>query len=213
MKLFMVFAISAMAILSSVSAQAGVVLLSNMGDSGLQDTASGVQSDITNAISHAAGFTTGPVAHELSWASLVGEFIGAPGIRTISIYSSVVSGPNNSDPEIPFQLLYTSQGVFVDTKAVYTFGFNAGTILDANTTYWIVPESGLAWFHSTAGAPTERNSSGFSYVGGREKSPDTNNLWLDSGSNFTLSLAVPEPALTSFLCLGGIALIRRRGKK
>lgn len=210
MKLFRIIAIAAMAMLSSLSAQAGVVLFSNMGDSGLDNTSGNTSGDINLTNWHASGFETGSAAHELKRASFVFEnLVGfTVGTRTVKIYANSVDNPESGSAE------YTSNGAFVGEKGVYTFEFAAGTILEANTRYWIVPEAGVKWFmSSTDELPSQRNSSGYTFVGTRETQNSGVN-WDDTGGNgFTLSLAVPEPALTSFLCFGGSALIRRRRKK
>lgn len=209
MKLFMVFAISAMAILSNVSAQAGVVLLSNMGDSGLQDTSSGSSYDNTGVTRYASGFHTGLVAQQLSWASLVVATNSTAGSRTVSIY-----GSSAEEPSRPFgTALATSNSIFVDTKNVYTFGFN-NFVLQADTTYWIVPDNDLRWYtNQDEETPGPIDNSGYSFVGA-SRSLTSGSSWESfSDGTFTLSIATPEPSLTILLCLGGIGLIRRRAKR
>ncbi|MCY3006521.1 MAG: hypothetical protein NTV29_11170 [Planctomycetota bacterium] len=85
MKLFRVFAIAAMAFASSVSAQAGVVLLSNMGANGLTDTSLSEAADVTSNSLIASGFETGSAVKTLASVSLVAQGTSF-GDKTVSIY-------------------------------------------------------------------------------------------------------------------------------
>jgi hypothetical protein len=217
MKLFKIVVFAALAMVSSVSVQAAVVM-SNMGAGGLDDTSSNLASDITNSTRFATGFTTGSVAQTLDWVSLV-VFNNDSGSKSVSLFSNSAGSPGVS--------LATSTGTAVNGKGVYTFNFGPGTNLAANTSYWILPEVGLKWYRATSDAdPTAQNSSGFIYAGADKRSQDSGATWDDRTQNYTISVsstddvgpppppaAVPEPALTSLLCLSGIALIRRRMNK
>jgi hypothetical protein len=203
MKLFKILAFAALAMVSTISAQAGVIY-SNMGADGLTDTSLTDGDNITASNLIASGFTTGPGARRLGQVSLVIQGL-APGNKTVSIFSDNGGSPGSS--------LFTSNSVFVNGKGVYSFGFADSTVLAANTKYWVRPEAGLSWFLNDDGeTPTALNDSGYTFLAGKN-STDGGTSWSDTDGTFTLSLNVPEPALTSLLCFGGIALIRRRMKK
>ena len=210
MKLFKILAIAAMAMVSSVSAQAGVVL-SNMGATGTTNTSTNTNTDILANERVAAGFTTGSTDQILDWVALWTFNNDAPGTKTVSIFSDVAGSPGTS--------FGTSTATIVPaTKGRYQFNFS-GVTLAANTKYWVLPEAGLSWYEVQGNAaPTAQNGSGFSFDGMK----DTFNggtSWNPQTDNYTLAIStsnvppVPEPALTSLLCLSGIALIRRRMKK
>ena len=209
MKLFKILAIAAMAMVSSACAQAGVVL-SNMGSNGLTDTSGFLNGDVLLDTRLASGFTTGSVAQKLDWVSLVG-FNNDVTQKTVAIFSDNAGNPGT--------VFATSAVRNVGTKDVYKFDFT-GVTLAANTKYWVLPQVGLSWYRETNdAAPTEQNSSGFTYSGVL-RSIDSGSSWSTRSDNYTLAIstsdvpaAVPEPALTSLLCLSGIALIRRRMKK
>jgi len=210
-KLFRIFAIAALAMVSSSSVQAAVVL-SNMGPNGVTDTSDITNTVITNDALLAAGFKTGSVAQQLDWVSLVAKSAN-PGTKFVQIFSNNAGNPGSS--------IASSAGTSVGGKNVYQFNFS-GVTLAANTTYWVLPQSGLDWYVEAANAaPTAQNGSGFTYQGSRYTEEGD---WFASGFNYTLGVSttsdeppppgpVPEPALTSLLCLSGIALIRRRMKK
>lgn len=210
MKLFRIFAIAALAMVSSVSAQAGVVL-SNMGATGTTNTSTNTNTDIVASDLLAAGFTTGSTDQILEWVALWTFNNDAPGTKTVSIFSDAAGSPGAS--------VGTSTALNVPgTKGRYQFDFS-GVTLTANTKYWVLPEAGLSWYTVQGNAaPTAQNGSGFSFDGMRE-SFNSGTSWNPLAFNYTLAIstsdvpAVPEPALTSLLCLSGIALIRRRMKK
>jgi hypothetical protein len=210
-KLFRIFAIAALAMVSSSSVQAAVVL-SNMGPNGVTDTSDTTNTNIMDESLLAVGFKTGSVAQQLDWVSLVAKNEN-PGTKFVQIFSNNAGNPGSS--------IASSAGTSVGSKNVYQFNFS-GVSLAANTTYWVLPQSGLDWYvEADNAAPTAQNGSGFTYEGSRYTEEGD---WYTSGFNYTIAVSttsdeppppgpVPEPALTSLLCLSGIALIRRRMKK
>ena len=211
MKLFRIVAIAALAMVSSVSAQAGVAL-SNMGAAGTTNTSTNTNTDVLATDLLAAGFTTGSTDQVLDWVALWTFNNDTAVNRTVSIFSDASGSPGTS--------FGTSTATNVPgTKGRYQFNFS-GVTLAANTKYWVLPGEGLSWYTVQGGtAPTAVNGSGFSFDGMQE-SFNSGTSWSPLATNYTLAIstsdvpaAVPEPALTSLLCLSGIALIRRRMKK
>jgi hypothetical protein len=204
---FLALALMAMAFFAAGPAQAGVVL-SNMGANGLTDTSGPTNTDILASNWLASGFTTGADALKLDWVSIVG-FNNDVGSKTVAIYSDNAGSPGT--------LVATSSGTTVTSKDVYQFNFS-GTNLAASTSYWVLPQVGLSWYIESANAaPTAQNASGFSYLGVKT-STDSGSSWNTSVFNYTVGIsaspaAVPEPAITSLVCVGGIAFMRRRMKK
>jgi len=220
MKLFKILAIAVLAMVTCASAQAGVVL-SNLGPTGTN--ASLVSNTSTNQSSSSrnfTGFTVGSSAQTLQSIN-VGLFqIDPPAAvsTTLELYSSVGG--------LPGSLIATSAPTLVSdsnpnggTKSLFNFTFGANT-LNANTSYWVgvtTGTSGLSWYSPTSLAqPSAVGGSGFVSLG--TALSDSSGPRIE-GPALTFALftsdpaPVPEPALTSLLCLSGIALIRRRMKK
>jgi hypothetical protein len=202
------FFVAAMAVISSASVQAGVVF-SNLTASGLVDASSATNTDILANNWIAAGFTTGTDALELDWVSIV-AFNNDVGTKTVALYSDNINKPGT--------LIATSAATTVSTKAVYQFNFS-GASLAASTKYWVLPQVGLSWYvHSANAAASAQNSSGFTNSGFWASS-NSGSLWGPTVMNYTLGVSaspaapVPEPAITSLVCVAGIAFMRRRMKK
>jgi len=204
---FLALALMAMAFFAAGTAQAGVVL-SNMGANGLTDTSGPTNTDILANNWIASGFTTGADALKLDWISIVG-FNNDLGSKTVGLYADNAGSPG--------ALIATSSGTTVALKNVYQFNFSSAN-LAASTSYWVLPQVGLSWYIEGANAaPTAQNASGFSYLGVKT-STDSGSSWNTSPFNYTIGIsaspaAVPEPAITSLVCVGGIAFMRRRMKK
>jgi len=221
MKLFKILAIAALAMVSSASAQAGVVL-SNMGSSGTDTTDVSTTNTIqTASVRNSAGFTTGAVGFDLSgFNAILDSSINPTAVNvTFAVYSNNGGVPGTKIAETASQTVAAKQN--------YSFSFSGPVSLSASTTYWAVIETGVSssWYamNTVAGDPVAQNSSGFSFVNYKQtNSFDSTRNWGGTDANryaFAVlgtnqnSAVVPEPALTSLLCLGGVALIRRRMKK
>ena len=214
MKLFKILAIAALAIVSSVSAQAGVQL-SNMGASGTDDTSMGGNQD-QNQIRQAVGFTTGTTNLKLDSISAVLFGASAPNSAnvTLGVYASALGVPDLLSS-------VASQTLGVGDRAVKTFDFSASNVvLSANTLYYVAISTNASWYRTQPFNvdPAVQPGSDWSFSGVKQ---DFGTGWQDQSERPTFAIsssdptaaAVPEPALTSLLCLSGIALIRRRMKK
>lgn len=223
MKFFKVVTVALLAVASSFSAQGAVgsrVVLSNMGPDGLTNTSGGFSDTLSGTNPRASGFMTGSVAQRLDSISLIAA---SPDSSTVS--KSVRLYQDNGGSPGAFIASSTATSLS-STKSAYTFLFGS-TTLSANTAYWVLPDAGLAWYTTDpATNPAQQNGSGFSYSGDKISS-DSGSNWNSNFRRRTISIfttddgvtppeppaAIPEPALTSLLCFGGIALIRRRMKK
>jgi hypothetical protein len=211
MKLFKILAIAALAIVSSVSAQAGVltnVVLSNMGGDGNTTTLSS-SSDVTGLKLGGSGFMVGASDFYLA-AINVGVFGG--GDITASIVDANGANPGST--------VFASRTQAVSASAqIVTFDFDDFQ-LTANQSYFVTLKgtNGDSWYVKTS-APEVFAPGGLTFVSSRYTEDGSN--WDPALGNFQIAYsgstippaAVPEPALTSLLCLSGIALIRRRMKK
>ncbi|MCE2751694.1 MAG: hypothetical protein LW720_07360 [Pirellula sp.] len=211
MKLFKILAIAAMAMVSSVSAQAGAltnVVLSNLGSDGTSAVYN-QSTDLTGARLSGSGFTVGASDFYLN-AINVAVFGGG------DITASIVNN-NGGNPGATVFATRTLTGV---TSAAQTVTFNFNDFqLTANQSYFVTLKStgtAAAWY-GRGTVPAVFPPGGLTYVSSRFASNGTN--WDDNGLAFEIAYSgstvnpVPEPALTSLLCLSGIALIRRRMKK
>lgn len=218
MKLFRIFAIAALAMFTGASAQAGVAVLSNI--AGPVDA--NVNAAQTVSTRNAYGFTVG--SSDFTLENISAAFAsGTPGTAVnvqFSIYTDNGGAPGTKIVGADSSL------ESVDNRDVYNFGFSTPVSLSASTTYWAVVEegAGAGWYAMDNGfTPTAQNGSGFVFVGNqRSQDFDSGKTWASHGiggilgfelTGTVVSGEVPEPALTSLLCLGGVALIRRRMKK
>jgi len=236
MKLLKIMAIAASAMFASANAFAGVagVVFSNIGPSAtdLTKLGTGTSSNLANNSIRAGGFKTGGTTGStwtVNWFR-GGFFQVAPptGVATrVEIFASDGTNPTGT-------ALFTSDPTNVTDSVpggtpteYYTFNFNGvnGITLAANTNYYLIPKvadsaGSFAWYLNEAGDFADQvASSGWSWTNGR-RSLDGGSTWSPNNQAFTMAFsgtlnqsAVPEPALTSLLCLGGVALIRRRMKK
>ena len=221
MKLFRIFAIAAMAMLAGASAQAGVVL-SNLGASGL--STSGVSTSSTEqtaTVRNGAGFLIGANAFTLDSVGLLLQSDTDPAAisTSVAIYTDNAGKPSTT-------VVGTSGAINVDTQKVYQFTFSGGLALSAGQEYWAVVQTGtgVKWFGMADLAdPAPLNGSLLTFDRFRQSQNfnSATRTWGNTGVNaYGFSVfgteaggAVPEPAVTSLLCFGGIALIRRRMKK
>ena len=210
MKLFKILAIAAMAMVSSVSAQAGAltnVVLSNLGSDGTSAVYN-QSTDLTGARLSGSGFTVGASDFYLN-AINVAVFGG--GDITASIVNNNGGNPGST-------VFATRTLTVTDVDQVATFNFNDFQ-LTANQSYFVTLKStgsSAAWY-GRGSVPAVFPPGGLTYVSSRFAPNGTD--WDANGLEFQIAYSgstvnpVPEPALTSLLCLSGIALIRRRMKK
>jgi len=210
MKLFKILAIAAMAMVSSVSAQAGAltnVVLSNLGSDG-NSAVYNQSTNLTGDRLSGSGFAVGASDFYLN-AINVAVFGG--GDITASIVNNNGGNPGST-------VFATRTLTVTDVDQVATFNFNDFQ-LTANQSYFVTLKStgtAAAWY-GRGTVPAVFPPGGLTYVSSRFASNGTN--WDDNGLAFEIAYSgstvnpVPEPALTSLLCLSGIALIRRRMKK
>jgi hypothetical protein len=227
MRLFAIFAIAAMAMLAGASAQAGVLLYGNLGSNGTTFTQGTTTNSIQNATFRSAvRFKTGSTAVTIDQINLLLDTDQSqfPSPATFSmglgIYGDDTGNPNLSSS-------FGSGSAIVDeNKSLVSFAIT-GASLSANTDYWVVANNvGAKWYIGDDVA-SAYNSSGFTPTGAGVSARRATNFASPSGTwgfdstNYGIALfgdttppaAIPEPALTSLLCFGGIALIRRRMKK
>lgn len=225
MKLFRIFAIVALAMISGASAQAGVVALSNMGADGVT-YASGkfvTSTNQTAAVRTAVGFTVGASGFTVDTISAALFGVTPPSTMSskVGIYSDVGGNPGSLVSQSATNSNIQGDGVYS-----FSFASSAGRVLTAGTTYWAYLDTvggDLAWYqHDDGITPSDINSTGLLTYIGDKRSSNFNGArtWATRTDYRTFSIsgsgappAVPEPALTSLLCLGGVALIRRRMKK
>ena len=220
MKLVKVVMIVLFAVASSFSAQGAAVsrvVFSNIDSTDENFGTSSTADNITASAPFASGFITGSVAQKLDSISLVVSTLDSTS-KTVGLYAD--------NGGFPGTFIKFSEPTAVTSKNVYTFSFDNQT-LAANTKYWALPEAGLSWFRtSPLTSAAEQNGSGFASAGDVRFSVSG---WSNNAPRRAISITstddaglpppppppdvVPEPALTSLLCFGGIALIRRRMKK
>ncbi len=215
MKLFRIFAIAALAMVSSACAQAGVVLsnaATPVSNAGLDDN--------TGTNRNAVGFTTtDSFTVDYVRAAIFGVGGGSVVPIKMGIYNDAAGVPGTT--LITESTATNVGGGTPPPFSTFTFSDNSTRTLSAGT-YWVIitqNSADTAWYKPVGtGTPTDPNTplSGVTYAGTLY---NEGTGW-GSNSNRTFELAgtvgssaVPEPALTSLLCLSGIALIRRRMKK
>jgi len=210
MKLFKILAIAAMAMVSSVSAQAGAltnVVLSNLGSDG-NSAVYNQSTNLTGDRLSGSGFAVGASDFYLN-AINVAVFGG--GDITASIVNNNGGNPGST-------VFATRTLTVTDVDQVATFNFNDFQ-LTANQSYFVTLKStgsSAAWY-GRGSVPAVFPPGGLTYVSSRFAPNGTD--WDANGLEFQIAYSgstvnpVPEPALTSLLCLSGIALIRRRMKK
>lgn len=194
------------------------VVFGNLGASGTGDLG-GTNTDISpsgDVAGLAQGFSTGAAsASTLTVQSitlgLFGATIPAPPVSTsVGIYADIAGSPAPT-------ALYTSSSVSIQETDRYTFPFSSA-VLQANTTYWVIPTAGISWHINTPGStPTAQNGSSYSYVGTLELPTGESPSWQAAGlERYSISInAVPEPSTYALAALGlGVAgLVRSRRRK
>ncbi|MFN9511267.1 MAG: choice-of-anchor R domain-containing protein [Planctomycetota bacterium] len=223
MKLFRILAIAALAMVSSASAQAGAitgVVLSNMGENGDTFPTSGSSHNVSSSgLSRlAVAITVGSSNFTLDKINIgafgTSQSSGATGVTgTLTIYTDSSGDPSTNEQTS------ASQTLFGDDNYTFDFSSQGGKVLTAGTKYWMVLTSAgvdSAWYFNGS-APTTYPPGGVTYTTTKFRD-STGSAWDFTGRGYfaisgTPNSEVPEPALTSLLCLGGVALIRRRMKK
>ena len=117
--------------------------------------------------------------------------------------TSASVGIYSDNAGVPGSLLFASNSQAISNKSLYSFSFSGAT-LASGSSYWIVPQTlgEISWYLTPA-APTQQNSSGYSFLGA---SQDSGSGWtsIDATDTFSVSVkAVPEP---STFALAGIAI-------
>jgi hypothetical protein len=178
----------------------GEVVFGNLGPTGTA-TLSTQNTDITTLDKYAAAFTTGTAG--LSPLRLTSITLGLFHSETqslpftLSIYNDDNGGPGS--------IAFTSQPATIGDVALYEFMFE-NQALSANTTYWILPNSGLSWYRTNFSprTPVAYNNSGYTFSGYGE-SIDGGSTWGSDIFEVSFSIsAVPEQGT---LPLAGIGLV------
>lgn len=215
----------AVAVAASLTSQAGIVqVMSNL--------AAGVQAVPHDQTSSNRGYISFGVDAGATGVTFTLDKIRAyVGISQPGGPYSIKMGLYSDNSGMPGTLITESTPVPMNSAGgaqPTDFIFTVDNVLSAGE-YYILPTqigSGLQWYHSsgTGGTlPSEPYTPDVYYVGSQTTATfDTTAVWSDD-DNFSFALfgeitgggggAVPEPALTSLLCLGGVAFIRRRMKK
>jgi len=160
------------------------------------------------------GFSVGSTAYALSRIDLGLGSTGAPS-PVVSIYSNSASNPG------------TSLATFTTTSTVASkqvYSFTGSYTLSANTNYWIVlsntnsaSQESYEWYTNDAFTdPSAKNTSGFTYLGTKEKDGVGGN-WNTTISSLSINLAgtaVPEPSTYALglIATGVLAAMARRRK-
>lgn len=215
MKILKVVLTLALAISANVSAQAGIeTVLNGLGGSGAgshtQDAAS--RSFISFDVD---GNSTGTTFK----LNKIRADMGVTASGDFAIKMGLYDALN------PLNLIAESDAVSINSAGGAEnrdFRFSSDPVLSAGT-YYILPSQvggGLFWNHAQAD-PLAPFSPDIAYGGSQSTfsgfpagfTDDQPMRFALYGEIITNGGQVPEPALTSLLCLGGVALIRRRMKK
>lgn len=203
--------LAAITLMSCGTAQASVVVFGNLGSDGAGAIGSSSGTVLTNTTWRAQGFTIGAGVTDLVLAAVTIGFnvnsLGSADVR-LDLYSNNSGAPGSS-------LFNTTQTLAANTLNLpITFTFDQ--TLSAATTYWIVAQKTggagtVAWRPaSPTAAPTTKNASGWTNVGGTTY---TSGTWGSTGNGSSNSIsitAVPEPSAFVMLSLGAIGLVARR---
>jgi hypothetical protein len=178
----------------------GEVVFGNLGPTGTA-TLSSQNTDITTVEKYAAAFTTGTAG--LSPLRLTSITLGLFHSETQSLpFTLSIYNDDNGEPGL---IAFTSQPVTIGDVALYEFMFKSQA-LSANTTYWILPNTGLSWYRTSFSprTPVAYNNSGYTFSGYRSIEPPST-TWNPDIFEVSFSIsAVPEQGT---LPLAGIGLV------
>lgn len=202
-----------MAVGGSNAALADVVF-GNLGASGTTGALSNISAAITGTEKMAQVFTTSSGTNERLSSITLGAFSSVGATLALEVFNS-----NGSAPGTSFATSTNTNTLGTNTNgALVTWSFN-NVLMQPNTSYWIVPSSGLSWnFRDNFAAPTPQNSSGYAYVSSYSSS-NGGATWGSIGSQpLTVSVtAVPEPSTYALAAIGfgvaGFARWRRRASR
>ncbi len=166
---------------------------------------SGSASTITNVGSKAAGFTMGSAAYAITGIQLRLTVDSAPGAISVELWSVNTNGKLLSS----IATFTTSDPITAGTTSTFTFTVQNSVLLDASTTYYIMPRVDAGSLKWTVGNPsvlptgvaaTAIPKTLWGSLSGTNPSSWTNTSDNQSWYKITGTLnAVPEPATTAIL--------------
>lgn len=184
------------------------VVFGNLGSSGTNAAGSFSGEISFTGTRLAQGFTASSPKLTVQSVSLWLSAASTP--TTVQIFDATAIAP----PGGPGDPVAVSSSQTIGTKGLYQFNFS-GVELTNSTNYWIipVPSGTVSWFLA-GGAPTQQNSSGYSFTSAMER-PGGGFFAPTSTNTMSVSItAVPEPSSYALAAIGfgvaGFARWRRR---